>query len=310
MMEERYYKFSQYLRRQFGIRVHKISVNAGFSCPNKDGKISKDGCIYCDNRSFNIDERWSQRSIETQIKEGINLAKSRFKAKKFIIYFQPHTNTYGPLDLLKERYDIVRRFEDVVGISIGTRPDCIDENVLELINSYTEDYDVWIEYGLQSIHNKTLKLINRGHLYEDFLKAVLLTRKYPRIKICAHVIIGLLYETEEMILETAKVVGNLKIDGVKIHPLHIIKGTKLEEMFLQGLCRALTLSEYIDLAIRFLEYLWPGTIIQRISADCPAELLVAPLWILEKNRVLEGIEKKLVAEDRYQGSRYTSWGHL
>lgn len=296
-----YYKFSNYLKDRFGQRVQKISIDAGFSCPNRDGTKSSSGCIFCDNQGFSFNSRISPGPLKNQIGEGIEFSRKRFKTKKFILYFQAYTNTYASVDLLKQRYDVARDFEDIVGISIGTRPDCIHDEILDLINSYTEDYEVWIEYGLQSIHRKTLELINRGHFYEDFLRAVELSRKRRKIKICAHLIIGLLGETEEMILETAKEIGRLKLDGVKIHPVHIIKGTRLEEIFRQGLYQPLELDKYLNIATKFLEYLWPETVIQRISADCPREFLVAPLWILKKKQVLQKIEDKLFKENRFQG---------
>ena len=298
--EGRYYKFSQYLRKRFGCRVHKVSIDAGFSCPNKDGKLSKDGCIYCDNYAFSFNTRFPSRPIEIQIEEGINWGRRRYGAEKFIVYFQAFTNTYAPIDVLREKYNIVRKFKDIVGISIGTRPDCVNEEILDLIQSYSSDYEVWLEYGLQSIHPSTLEFINRGHLYGEFLGAVELSR-VRNIKICAHIIIGLPGETKEDILATAKELGRLRLDGLKIHPLHIIKGTKLEELFRKGLYRPLELDEYVNLTAEFLEYLWPKTVIQRLSADCPQELLIAPLWIGEKNRALKKIEDTLLKENRFQG---------
>ena len=301
MNKKTYYKFSDYLKERFGCRVHKVSIDAGFSCPNKDGKLSKDGCIYCDNRAFSPPVRNTNSKkgykkisngarIETQIETGIKMGRERYGAEKFIVYFQAYTNTYAPLGILKERYDVVRKFKDIVGISIGTRPDCVDEEILDLIESYSKDYEVWIEYGLQSIHDKTLKLINRHHTYEDFLKAVKLTRK-RNIKICTHIIIGLPNETKEEMLETAKALAKLKIDGVKIHPLHVVKGTKLEELFKKGKYKPLELDEYVNIVTEFLQYLPSDTVIQRITADCPKEFLVAPLWILDKNAVLNLVEK-------------------
>jgi len=164
-----YYKFSDYLKKRFGCRVHKITVDAGFSCPNIDGTLSNNGCIFCDNYSFSPPVRTKNIPLTKQIEEGIEYGKRRYKAEKFIVYFQPYSDTYAPVDILKERYDIVKNFPDIVGISIGTRPDCIDEEKLSLIQGYTERYEVWIEYGLQSIHDRTLKLINRNHTYRDYL---------------------------------------------------------------------------------------------------------------------------------------------
>ncbi|MCM8762209.1 MAG: TIGR01212 family radical SAM protein [Candidatus Omnitrophica bacterium] len=298
-----YYKFSEYLKERFGCRVHKVIIDAGFTCPNIDGTLSKKGCIFCDNYSFSPPVRKKGIPLEKQIEEGIRYGKERYKAKKFIIYFQPYSNTYASVDVLKERYETVKKFPDVVGISIGTRPDCIDEEKISLIQSYTKAYEVWIEYGLQSIHNKTLKLINRNHTYEDFLKAVEIT-KNTGIKICAHIIIGLPEETEEEVIETAKECGRLKLDGIKIHPLYIVKGTTLEEIFLKGKYKPLTMEEYIDITSKFIGYLWKGTVIQRLTADCPPEILIGPDWIRNKQYILKKFEEYMVEKGIYQGDLF------
>ncbi len=301
---QRYYRFSTYLKERFGRRVYKVSIDAGFSCPNKDGRLSNKGCIFCDNHAFSYNSRTDKpKPIMTQIEEGIENAKRRFKAEKFIVYFQAYTNTYAPLHILRKRYNVVKKFKDVVSIAIGTRPDFVNDEILELIESYSKDYEVWLEYGLQSIHNKTLKLINRNHTYQDFLKAYNLTKK-RNIKVCAHVIIGLPEEGRNEIIETAKEMARLKLDGIKIHPLHIVKGTKLEELYNKGRYKPLELEEYINLLVEFLKYLWPDTVIQRVSADCPKELLIAPEWILDKNRFLGLLDNKLKEEDIYQGRLY------
>ncbi|MFC1592508.1 TIGR01212 family radical SAM protein [Candidatus Omnitrophota bacterium] len=313
--KDRYYKFATYLKERFGCRVHKAAIDAGFSCPNKDGKISNQGCVYCDNRAvsfvsppdrklFPNGTRLSAKPIESQIEEGITVGRKLFGAEKFIVYFQFHTNTYASADILKQRYDAIKKFPDIVGISIGTRPDCVNQEVLDLIHAYTVDYEVWIEYGLQSIHDKTLKLINRGHSYNDFSRAVEATRRKKDIKICAHVIIGLPGETKQHILQTAEELGRLKLDGIKIHPLHVIRGTKLEELLSAGLCKPLDFDEYVNLTVDFLEQLWPNTVVQRISADCPEDLLVSPLWILGKNKMLNAVENTLLEKNKYQGRLY------
>ena len=300
----RYYKFSDYLKKRFGCRVSKISIDAGFSCPNRDGKISRDGCLYCDNRGFSLNTRLPAQNIETQIENGIKFSKKRFKAEKYIIYFQAYSNTYASPDVLKKKYDVARKYDDIVSIAIGTRPDCIDSEILGLLEGYAADYEVWLEFGLQSMHDKTLASINRGHTYEDFLKAVAMTRGRHNIKICSHVIIGLPEETESEIYETAAALGQLKIDAVKIHPLHVMKGTKLEEMYEKKLYTPLEMDRYIKLLIGFLEHLWPKTIIQRVTADCPKEFLVAPDWISEKNKVQLKIDKMLAEKDTFQGRLY------
>jgi len=296
----RYYRFSEYLRERFGCAVYKVSVDGGFSCPNRDGALSREGCVYCDNRAFSVNARLMPKPLEIQIEEGRDFGRRRYGAQAFFVYFQAHTNTYAPVGELKERYDTVKKFKDIVGISIGTRPDYVNDPVLDLIEGYTGSYEVWLEYGLQSVHDETLRLINRNHSYDDFLRAVALTRK-RRLKICAHVIIGLPGETREHIAQTAKELGRLRLDGVKIHPLHIVRGTALEKLLEAKSYRPLELDEYIELAAEFLSHLRPDTVIQRVSADCPADLLVAPKWILDKREVLERIDRKLAREDIFQG---------
>ena len=304
MKDDRYYRFSHYLREKFHCRVQRISVDAGFSCPNRDGALSHDGCIYCDNRGFSYNTRLPSRPLTVQIEEGIQAARKHFKAKKFMVYFQAFTNTYAALDVLKERYDTIKKFDDVVALAIGTRPDCVNKEILSLINTYTKKYDVWIEYGLQSANDETLQLINRGHTCNDFIKAVRMTRRYRKIKICAHVIMGLPHEMVTDMVATARLLHRLNIEGVKIHPLHVVKGTKLEALYRAGSYEPLTLDAYIRLAANFLENLSPETVIHRLSADCPADLLVAPHWICDKQNVIQMLEKYLVEIHAYQGRVY------
>ncbi|MDD5085943.1 MAG: TIGR01212 family radical SAM protein, partial [Candidatus Omnitrophica bacterium] len=200
-----YNKFGNYLKKHFGCRVHKVTLDAGFTCPNRDGYLSYDGCTYCNNQGFSSNTRLAPRSLEEQLAEGINYFRSRFNAEKFIAYFQAYTNTYAAPDELRKRYDVVRSFDEVAGISIGTRPDCVTPEILDLIESYSDKYMVWVEYGLQTIHEKTLKRINRGHTYESFLKAIDMTAG-RKINICAHVILGLPGETRDDMMKTAEAV--------------------------------------------------------------------------------------------------------
>ncbi|MFC2061789.1 TIGR01212 family radical SAM protein [Elusimicrobiota bacterium] len=299
--KEAYYRFSKYLRDTFGSRIYRISLDAGFNCPNRDGSKGTNGCIYCDNKGFSYNTRQNSLPLEEQVEKGMEFARIRYKADKFIIYFQAYTNTYAPVKVLKSKYDIINEYDDVVGLSVSTRPDCIDDQKLDLLNEYTRNYEVWLEYGLQSTNNKTLEFINRNHSYEDFLEAVELTRQKGNFKICAHVIIGLPGEEKSDVINTAKELGRLQLDGIKIHPLHVIKGTRLEEIYNNKQCRMMEVEEYMDLVIEFLEHIHPDTVIHRITADCPDEYLVAPQWISEKNMILQTIDKKMLQEDRYQG---------
>lgn len=221
--------------------------------------------------------------------------KEREGAKKFIAYFQAFTNTYAPSAKLKSVYDGVLDFNDIVGISIGTRPDEVDKEKLRLISSYKDKYEVWIEYGLQSIHNKTLKLINRGHAFSDFLQAVRVTRQFD-IPVSAHVILGLPGETKEDIIETAKTLAGLKIDGIKIHVLHILKGSKLEKLYDEGKIKLLEQNEYVDLVCEFLRHLGPDVIIQRLTGQGDKESHIAPLWALDKIGTINKIMTVIASE--------------
>lgn len=296
-----YYKFSRYLKERFGCSVYKITVDAGFNCPNIDGILSRDGCIFCDNYAFSPPVREKGISVEQQIEEGIVFGKQRYKATKFIVYFQPYSNTYASLKILKARYDIVKKFPDVVGISIGTRPDCIDREKISLIETYTKDYEVWLEYGLQSVHNRTLKLINRNHTYQDFLEALNITTN-KNIKICVHIILGLPEETREDIIKTAKECSRLNLDGIKIHPLYVVKNTALERMFQEGRYKPLEMKDYVDITVQFLAHLNPSMVVQRLTADCPKNYLVAPLWINHKQDVLRLLESTMLKFHITQGS--------
>ncbi len=283
--------------------MYKVSVDAGFSCPNKDGHFSKKGCIYCDNRTFNAYSGANLPPISKQISNGIKFGGSRYKAKKFFVYFQAHTNTYASIVELKKKYDSIKKFENVAGLIIGTRPDCIDKEKLDLIESYSDNYEVWIEYGLQSVHDKTLKLINRNHTYNDFLNAYKLT-KGRNVKICPHVILGLPHETTDEILKTAKEMARLKPDGIKIHPLYIVKDTNLEKLYKKDKFKIYSLGEYFNLLIEFLKHLHPETIITRLTADCPRKLLIEPQWLEEKARFIQLLDKEVDKRGVSQGDLY------
>ncbi len=302
---ERYYSYSSYLRRIFGKRVFRVTVDAGFTCPNRDGTKGSGGCIYCYGGSnYNLEKR--RKSVEEQIREGIERVKKRYKAEAFLVYFQAYTNTYAPPEYLKKVYDTVRKFSEVVGIIVGTRPDCISREILSLINTYTDDYLVWIEYGLESSHYRSLRWMRRGHGVSDFINAVLRTKEFPKIKICAHTILGIPLEDREDMLETADFIASLKLDGVKIHPLHIIKNTELEKLYLEERFHVLSLEEYSDLVVEFIERLPPETVVQRITGEVSEELLVAPSWCShrEKHRVIEAIRAEFERRNTKQGAKF------
>ena len=280
-MHKRYNNFNTYLRNIFGCRVQKITIDAGFSCPNRDGTISTRGCIYCNVRGSGTGAHATGLSVTEQLLQGKRALSKRYKAKKFIAYFQAFSNTYAPFGKLKSLYEEALEVDDVVGLSIGTRPDCVDESVLELLQGYGKKYLVWIEYGLQSVHDATLAFINRGHDFKCFKKTVAAT-KNRGIKICAHVILGLPNEKKTDMLKTARAVANMEIDGLKIHLLYVVKGTKLDILYSAGKYRCLEQHEYVDLVCDFLERIPKNMIIQRLTGDPHPEELFAPMWSKKK----------------------------
>jgi radical SAM protein (TIGR01212 family) len=301
---QRYRDYNSYLKEIFGERVQKIPLDAGFSCPNRDGTISYTGCIYCNSRGSGTGAMAiNNRPIDEQMDEGKRFAQRRYKAKKFIAYFQAFTNTHAPVQKLKGLYDQALQHDGVVGLSIGTRPDCIDEQILELISSYQNKFNVWIEFGLQSAHDSTLKLIKRGHNSACFEKAVQITSKY-NINICAHIILGLPGENPEMMLDTARFLAKLPIKGLKIHSPYITKNTALAGMYKNNKYSCFSREEYVDIAVDCLELLPPNYIIQRLTGDPDRSELIAPNWALEKTDTLNMIRKRLEERDTWQGRKY------
>jgi radical SAM protein (TIGR01212 family) len=300
MNKKRYNDFNTYLRGQFGCRVQKITLDAGFSCPNRDGTFSHGGCIYCDGRGSGTGAHLKGESIREQVVLAKSRLASRYKAKKFMAYFQAYTNTYGTCEILRARYDAALADPDVVGLAIGTRPDCVDESKLDLIQEYTKTHMVWIEYGLQSMHNQTLRKINRGHTFEDFALAVQMTQG-RNILVCAHVILGLPGESRQDILETARVLSRLELDGVKIHSLYVVEQTPLAALFRKGAYRTLDQNTYVEWVTVFLERISPKVVIQRLTGDPDPSTLLAPAWALRKQETLSLIQKSLEVEDTWQG---------
>ncbi|UCE33454.1 MAG: TIGR01212 family radical SAM protein [Deltaproteobacteria bacterium] len=302
-MKKPYYDLNTYLRSIFGCRVQKISLDAGLTCPNRDGRIGTGGCIYCNTRGSGTGACALGLTITEQIERGKEFLRKRYKAQRFIAYFQSFSNTYAPYEKLKALYDEACAVEDIVGLSIGTRPDCIDESILTLVQGYAEDYLVWIEYGLQSIHDRTLVVINRGHDVACFRSAVEKT-KGRGIKICAHVILGLPFEDRRDMLATAQAVSSMGIDGIKIHLLYVVKGTPMERLYREGTYRCLEQGEYAELVCDFLELLPPDMVIQRLTGDPHPDELAAPEWSLRKSETLSLIKKTMAGRGSWQGKRF------
>lgn len=301
-----YSAFGDYLKERYGCKVYKATVDAGFTCPNRDGNLGTGGCIYCNNRGFSPNTRQPERGVREQLESGMAHLRKRYKAEKFIAYFQAYTNTYGPIERLEALYREALEPSEVVALSVGTRPDCCGDEVVDLLGRLSLERDVWVELGLQSVRNATLELINRRHTYEDFLDAVKRIRKYPALKICAHVILGLPGEPRESMLESARVISDLGIESVKIHLLHVLKDTPLEEMYNRGEVEIFSMKEYVRLCCDYLELLDESVLIQRLTADGPSDILVAPEWAMEKRKTLDKIEKEMLKRGTRQGAARTA----
>lgn len=298
IMINRYNHLNEYLKNKFGERVLKICIDGGFTCPNRDGTCGFDGCIFCSEKGSG-EHLNSTKDIETQVKSFLNSYRG-MRANKFIVYFQNFSNTYDTLENLKTKYDSALIDERIIGLSIATRPDCINEEITKLISNYLDKYYVCVELGLQTANNDTGKLINRGYDNDTFIKAVNTLRKYG-IDVVTHIMIGLPNETKDNLLDTINFINSLDIQGVKIHSTYIVKDTKLEEMYINGKYTSLTLEEYIDLACFALTHLRKDIIIHRISGDAPKDILVAPLWNAHKKWIMNGITKKMENDDLWQG---------
>ena len=297
-----YHDFNTYLRGIYGCRVQKITVDAGLSCPNRDGTLSTGGCIYCNAKGSGTGAHGRGWSITDQVLMGKEKLARRYRAKKFLVYFQSFSNTYAPVSKLKALYDEALSIDDVVGLSIGTRPDCVNDRVLKLLEGYARNHLLWLEYGLQSAHDSTLRAINRGHDLACFTRAVAATRNRG-IRICAHVILGLPHETRRHMLETADVVAGLDIDGIKLHLLYVIRGTRLEDIYRKKEFRCLEKAEYVDIVCDFLERIPWKVVIQRLTSDPHPEELVAPQWARNKAETIRLIRDTLAARGSFQGKR-------
>jgi uncharacterized protein len=298
---KRYYDLKSYWRNRFGGRVYKLPIDAGFTCPNRDGRVATGGCSYCDGRGSRLRESGPLPSVAEQIVRGQAYYRKHRGAGQFIAYFQTFTNTYGPLDHLRNLYDEALAQEDVIGLSVGTRPDCVPDAVIQLLQGYTDKHHVWLEFGLQSMHDRTLKMINRGHSRDIFVGA--LQRVAGRgIQVCTHIIVGLPGETRKDILETARFLAALPIQGIKIHALLALRGTVLGKQYEDGLIALMTRAEYVDTVCDILEILPPEMVIQRLTADGYRDIFLAPQWAVNKMEVLNAIERELERRNTHQGA--------
>jgi len=299
--------FGAFLKRRHGGRVQRVSIDAGFTCPNVDGAVARGGCNFCDNRSFSPSRRVRLQKVAEQLKSGIETVRRRYsKVSGFIAYFQPATNTYAPVEQLEEIFELALSIHpEIVGLAIGTRPDCVPESVLSLIERLAKQHDVSVEYGMQTIHDPSLAWMNRAHRHEHMINAMDRSRN-RNFETCSHVILGIPGETHEMMMQTANEISVLGFDAIKLHNLYAVKGTPLGTEVLEGKVKMLEYETYIQTLVDFLERISPEVIVERISGDAPPDFLIAPKWCLKKSELRLAIEEEFKRRGTVQGSRWTA----
>jgi hypothetical protein len=300
MSAKPYRLFSEHLKERFGVRVHKISIDAGFGCPNRDGGRDRPGCLFCDpagSGAVGLDRRLG---VAEQLAQGKEVMTRKYHAGKFLAYFQPFSNTFAPPETLRALYDEALATPDVVGLAVGTRPDCLDEAVLDLLAECARRTYFWLEIGLQSSHDRTLAWLRRGHDYACFLQAYAAARARG-LQLCVHLVIGLPGEGRAELLATVNELARLRVDGVKLHLLHVLDGTPLGELYRAGQLQLLDQAEYVGLVVDVLERLPGETLIHRLTGDGPRATLLAPLWSLNKWEVLNAIDAELARRGSVQG---------
>lgn len=304
--EKPYYSLDHYLKNSYGEKIYKIAIEAGMTCPNRDGTIDHRGCIFCSEGGSGDFASPAHLSVTEQISYGLSLMKDKKVGKRFIAYFQSYTNTYAPIDRLRPLYEEALQTECIAGISIGTRPDCLPDEVLSLLKELKENYPdkfIWIELGLQTIHEKTALYIRRGYPLSVFDNAVKQLHEID-IPIIVHVILGLPGETKKEILETISYLNSCNLFGIKLQLLHVLKNTDLARDYEQGLFRTYSLEEYLDVLTDCITHLSPDIVLHRVTGDGPKNLLIAPTWSLNKRLVLNSLHKKMKSENLYQGKEY------
>lgn len=299
--QHRYYTLDYYLKKRFNGKVFKVALNGGFTCPNRDGKISTKGCIFCSESGSGDFAGKRNDPLDKQFNEVKDIIHQKWKDAKYIAYFQANTNTYGDINKLKKIfYEAISLNPNIVALSIATRPDCLEENVLDLLEEINAKIPIWVELGLQTIHQRTADFINRGYKLDVFNKAVNALRK-RNIETIVHIINGLPYETKEMMLETCKYLNNLDIQGIKIHSLFILKNTQLETIYEKEKFHVLTQEEYVDITVEQIALLRKNIVIHRINGDAPRNDLIEPKWSLKKLVVMNEIDKLMKERNYYQG---------
>ena len=299
-----YYAYNFYLKNRFGGRIQKVSIDAGFTCPNVDGTVAIGGCTFCDNRSFSPSRRIPRQDILDQINYGISCIKRRYtKCKKYIAYFQPATNTYAPVERLEPLYRTALSHPEIVGMAFGTRPDCVPDDVLALLDSIGQETFLSVEYGMQTMHDRSLEWMNRGHDHQSMIDAMHRSEGLS-FEICAHVILGLPGESHEDMIATAREVARLGVDSVKLHNLYAVKRTALADQVEAGEVELMQRDDYVRTVVDVLELLPPHIIVERISGDAPPDYFVGPEWCLNKPSVKIAIEEEFERRQTFQGAKY------
>jgi radical SAM protein (TIGR01212 family) len=301
--DKRYHSLNYFLRDKFGGKVFKISLDAGFSCPNRDGTISSGGCLFCSERGSGDFAGNREFSITNQFEDIKNMMSKKWKSEKYIAYFQAYTNTYAPIEVLRRKYEEAVSEDGVVGLAIATRPDCLDDTVLDLIEEYSSKVYTWVELGLQTVSDESAKIINRGYELSKFEEALNALNK-RNIDVVVHTIFGLPSESAEDMLKTIEYVAGKDIKGIKMHLLHLLDHTPMTQLYKRGELKFLEEEEYIDIICKSITMLPPTMVIHRLTGDAPRELLIGPIWSLNKWEVLNGIDNKLKELDLYQGMNY------
>ena len=300
---KRYYTWNRFLRNEFGHKVFKVSLDAGFDCPNRDGTVAFGGCTFCSAAGSGDFAGNRVDPIDVQFAEIKAKMQQKWKDGKTMAYFQAYTNTHAPLAELKEKFEAALAQEGVMGLSIATRPDCLPDDVVEYLAELNERTYLWVELGLQTVHEKTATLINRAHDYQTYVEGVEKLRKH-NIRICSHIINGLPLEDYDMMMETAKAVAKLDVQGIKIHLLHLLKGTPMVKQYEKGMLEFLDKDAYINLVADQLEVIPPEMVVQRITGDGPIDLMIGPMWSVNKWEVLNGIDAELARRNSWQGKKF------
>ena len=298
-----YYAYNFYLRTLFGNRVQKVSLDAGFTCPNVDGTVTTGGCNFCDNRSFSPSRRIPRLDILGQLDDGIRRLKRRYDCDDFLAYFQPATNTYAPVERLRQLYETALSHPKVRGLAIGTRPDCVPDEVLSLLEELAAETYLSVEYGMQTMHDRSLQWMNRGHDHASFVDAVERSRGRG-FEVCVHVILGIPGESRDDMLATARELARLPIDAVKIHNLYAVKRTRLGEQVERGEITLIGRGEYLSAVVDFLELLPPSVVVERISGDAPPDYFVGPAWCLDKPAVKMALAQEFERRQTFQGKLF------